>query len=130
MHTKLRQKATNNFEKVFFNLMNNEFFGKTMENVRNYRNNKIVTTERRRIYLASERNYHTTKFFTETLLAIEMKETQIIMNKPVYFGLSILDLSKTVIIYEFWYDYIKPKYDEKAKLLYGYRQLHWSYKSR
>ena len=51
MHTKLRQKATNNFEKVFFNLMNNEFFGKTMENVRNYRNNKIATTERRRIYL-------------------------------------------------------------------------------
>ena len=51
MHTKLRQKATNNFEKVFFNLMNNEFFGKTMENVRNHRNNKIATTERRRIYL-------------------------------------------------------------------------------
>ena len=119
MHTKLRQKATNNFEKVFFNLMNNEFFGKTMENVRNYRNNKIVTTERRRIYLVSEWNYHTTKFFTETLLAIDLKETQIIMNKPVYFGLSILDLRKTVIMYEFWYDYIKRKYDEKAKLLYG-----------
>ena len=76
-----------------------------------------LTTERRKKCLVSEPNYHATKFFTEILLAIEMRKTQILMNKLVYLGLSILDLSKTVI-YEFWYHYVKPKYGEKAKLCY------------
>ena len=97
--------------------MNNAVFGKTMENVRKHRDIKLVTTERRRNYLVSEPNYHTTKFFTENLLAIEMKKTEILMNKPVYLGLSILELSK-ILMYEFWYDYVKPKYGEKAKLCY------------
>ena len=101
MNTKRRQKAKNNFEKEFLKLMNNAVFGNTMENVRKYRDIKLVTTERRRKYLVSEPNYHTTKFFTENLLATEMKKTQILMNKPVYLGLSILDISKTVM-YEFW----------------------------
>ena len=72
-----------------------------MGNMRKYRTSKLVTTERRRNYLVSEPNFHTTKFFTENLLATEMRKTQILMNKPVYLGLSILDLSKTVM-YEFW----------------------------
>ena len=97
--------------------MNNAVFGKTMEKVRKHRNIKLVTPERRRNYLVSEPNYHTTKFFTENLLAIEMRKTQILMNKPVYLGLSILDLSKTVM-YEFWYDYVKPNYGENAKFCY------------
>ena len=97
--------------------MNNVVFGKTMENARKHRNIKLVTTERRKNYLVLEPNYHTTRFFKENLLAIEMGKTQILMNKPVYLGLSILDLSKTVI-YEFWYDYVKPKYGENAKLCY------------
>ena len=92
---------------------------KTMENVRKHKNIELVTTERRRKYLVSEPNYHSTKFFTENLLAIEMRKTQIVMNKPVYLGLSILDLNKTVM-YEFWYDYVKPKYGENAKLCYMY----------
>ena len=65
--------------------------------------------ERRRNYLVSEPNYHTKKFFTQNLLAIQMRKTQMLMNKPVYLGFSTLDLSKTVM-YEFWYDYVKPKY--------------------
>ena len=97
MNTKLRQKAKNNFEKDFFKLINNLVFGKTMENMRKRRNIKLVTTERRRNYLVSEPNYHTTKFFTENLLPIEMRKTQIAMNKPVYLGLPVLDLSKTVM---------------------------------
>ena len=97
--------------------MNNAVFGKTVENVRKHRNIKLVTTERRRNYLVAEPNYHTTKFFTENLSAIEMRKTQIIMKKPVYLGLSILDLSKTVM-YEFWYGYVKLKYGENAKLCY------------
>ena len=100
MNTNFRQKAKNNFEKDFFKLMNNAVFGKTMENVRKHRNIKLVTTERRRNYLVSEPNFHTTKFFTEDLLAIEMRKTQILVSKPVYSGLSIFDLIKTVI-YEF-----------------------------
>ena len=97
--------------------MNNAVFGKTIGNVRKHRNIKLVTTERRKNYLVSEPYFHTTNFFTENLLAIEMRKTQILMNKPVYLGLSILDLSKTVM-YEFWYDYVKPKYRENAKLCY------------
>ena len=76
--TKLRRIAINNFEKDFFKLMNNAVFGKTMENVRNieeHRNIKLVTTERRRNYLVSEPNYHTTKFFTESSLEIKMRKT-------------------------------------------------------
>ena len=97
--------------------MNNVVFGKIMENVRKHRNIKLVATEKRRNYLVSEPNFHTTKFFTENLLAMEMKKTQIIMNKPTYLGLSILDLSKTVM-YEFQYDYVKPEKVENAKLCY------------
>ena len=97
--------------------MNNAVFGKTMENVRKNRDIKLVTTERRRNYLVSEPNYRTTKFFTEHLIAIEMKKTETLINKYVYLRLPILELSKT-LMYEFWYDYVKPKYGEKAKLCY------------
>ena len=97
--------------------MNNAVFRKTMENVRKYRDIKPVTTEKRRNYLVSEPNYHTAKFFTENLLAIEMKKLQILMNKPVCLGLSILGLSKTVM-HEFWYNYVNPKYGDNAKLCY------------
>ena len=97
--------------------MNNSVFGKTMENVRKHRYIKLVTTEKRRIKLVSEPNYDTTKQFSEKLLAIERKKAKVKMNKPVYLGVSILDISKT-LMYEFWYDYIKPKYNSKAKLCY------------
>ena len=76
-NTKLRQKAKNNLEKDFLKLMNNAFFGKTIENVRKHRNIKLVTTEMTRNYLVSEPNSHTTKFFTENLLAVEMRKSQI-----------------------------------------------------
>ena len=117
MNTKLRRKAENNFEKNFFKLMNNTVFGKTVENLRKHRNIKLVTTERTRSYLVSEPDFHTTKFFTETLLVIEVRKTQIIMNKPIYLGLLILDLSKSVM-YKVWYDYVKLKYGKNAKLCY------------
>ena len=85
--------------------------------MRKHRNIKLVTTERRRNYLVSEPNFHTTKFFTENILAREMRKTQILVNKPVYLGLSILDLSKTGM-YEFSDDYKKLKYGENARLCY------------
>ena len=95
-------------------MINDVGIGKTVENVRKYRNIKLVTIERTRNYFVSEPIYHTTKFFTENLLATEMKKTQILINKPVYLGLSILDLSK-IVMYVYSYDYVKPKYGEKAK---------------
>ena len=109
MNTKLRKKAKDDFEKDFSKLMNNSVFGKTMENVRKHRDIKLLTTERRRNYLLSAPNYHTTKFFAENLVAIEMRKSQILINKLAYLGLSILDLSKNVV-YEFWYDHLKQKY--------------------
>ena len=75
--------------------MNKAILGKPMENVRQHRNTKLVDTESRRNFLVSEPNYHTTKFFTKNLLAMEMRKPQILMNKHGYLGLSILDLSKT-----------------------------------
>ena len=80
-----------------FKLMNDVVFVKTMENERKDRNIKLVTTETRRNYLVSEPNYHTSKFLTKNLLAIEMRKTQTLLNKLVYLGLSIFDLSKTVM---------------------------------
>ena len=100
MNTKLRKEAKNEFEKDFFKLMNNSVFGKTMENVRKHRDIKLVTTEEKRSKLVSEPNYHTTKYFSENLLAIEMKKTKVKMNKLVYLGISILDISK-MLMYEF-----------------------------
>ena len=117
INTDLTKKAKKDFEKDFFKLMNNSVFEKTMENMTKQRDIKLVTTEGRRKYLVSELNYHTTKFFTENLLAIEMKKTQILMNKPVYLGISILELSK-ILMYVFWYNYVKLKCGEKAKLCY------------
>ena len=114
MNTKLRTEAKNDFEKDFFKLMNNSDLGKTKENVRNYRDIKLVTTNQRRNKLVSEPNYHTTKHFSENVLAIEMSTAKVILNKPIYLGQAILDISKT-LMYGFWYDYIKPKYGGKAK---------------
>ena len=117
MNTELRKKAKNDFEKDFFKLMNNAVFGKTMENVRKHRDIKLVTTDKRRNKLVSEPNYHAIRCFSENLLAIEMKKTKIKMNKPNYLGLSILEISK-ILMYEFWYEYMKPKYDHNVKLCY------------
>ena len=115
MNTRLRKEAKSEFEKDFFKLMNNSVFGKAMENVRKHGDIKLVTIKEKRIKLVSESNYHTTMHFSENFLAIEMKKTKVKMNKPVYLRMSILDISKT-LMYEFWYDYIKPKYGDRAKL--------------
>ena len=117
MNTELRKKAKNNFEKEFFKLMNNAVFGKTMKNVRNHRDITLVKTDKRRNQLASEPNYNAINWFSEKLLAIEMKKTKVEINKSVYLGMPILDISKT-LLYESWYDYTKPKYDDNVKLCY------------
>ena len=117
MNTELRKKTKNDLEKDFFKLMNISVFGKTMENVRKHRDIKLLTTEKRRHKLVSEPHYHTTKYFSENLIAIEMKKTKVKTNKPIYLGASILDISKTLMC-KFWYDYLKPKYNDVVKLCY------------
>ena len=117
MNTKLRIEEKNDFEKDVFKLMNNSVFRKSMKNVRKHRDIKLVIADKRRNHLASEPNYHTPKYFSESLTTIEMKKTKVKMNKPIYLGMSILDVSKT-LLYEFCYDYIKPKYQDRAKLCY------------
>ena len=117
MNTKLRKLAKNDFEKDLFKLMNNSVFGKTMENIRKHREIKLVTTDKKRSKLVSEPNYHTISVISEYLSIIEMKKTKVKMNKPIYLGLSILEISKT-LMYEFWYDYMKPKYNNDVKLCY------------
>ena len=117
-NTNLRTQAKNNFEKDFFKLMNNSVFGKTMENIRNRVNVKLVNTEERLKKLTAKPNLKSPpKIFSENLVSVHLKKTSLIMNKPVYLGMCILDLSKT-IMYDFHYQYIKPKYGEKAKLLF------------
>ena len=95
LNTNYSKKAKNEFEKDFFKLMINSVYGKTMEDKRILRDIELVTTEKRRSILVSKPNYHTTKHFSENLLAIEMKKTKKIKNKSLYLGQIILDISKT-----------------------------------
>ena len=117
MNNELRNIAKNDFEKDFFKLMNNTVFGKTMENVRKHRDIKLVTTDRKRSKLVSEPNYHTINCISENSSIIEMKRTKVKMNKPIYLGFSKLEISK-ILMYEFWYDYMKLKYGYNVKLCY------------
>ena len=116
-NTELRKNALNDFEKDFFKLMNYAVFGKTMENVRKHQDIKLVKTYHRRNKLVPEPNYHTMKLNNDNLAIIEMRKVKIKMNKPIYLGLSILDISK-ITMYEFWYDYVKNKYDSRGNLCY------------
>ena len=113
----LRTQAKNNFEKDFFKLMNNAVFGKTMENIRNRVNIKLVNTGEKFKKLVAKPNYESRIIFNENLVSVHMKKTSLTMNKPVYLGMCILDLSKT-LMFDFHYKYIKPKYGDRAKLLF------------
>ena len=117
MNTELRKVAKDDFEKDLFKLMNNSVFGKTMENIRKYRDIKLVATDKKRKKLVSEPNYHTINYISEDLSIIEMNKTKVKMNKLIYLGLTILEISK-ILMYEFWYDYMKPKCNDNVKLCY------------
>ncbi|XP_065675836.1 uncharacterized protein LOC136092044 [Hydra vulgaris] len=117
LNTYLRTKATNEFEKGFFKLMNNSVFGKTMENIENRVDVRLITNRDEAVKLASRPNYKSRTIFDENLIAIHMKRTKLMYNKPIYLGMCILELSKT-LMYEFHYDYIKNKYADRAKLLF------------
>ena len=117
MNTGLRKVAENDFKKDFFKLKNNSVFGKTMENIRKHRDIKLVKTNKKISKLVSEPNYHTINYISEDLSIIEINKARVKMNKPIYLGLSILDISK-ILMYEFWYDHRKLKYKDNVKLCY------------
>ena len=91
--------------------------GKTMQNVRSEKDTKLVTTDAQRNKLVSQPNFYSSKWFSNNLLEIGMKKVKVKMNKPIYLGMSILDISK-IPMYEFWYDYLRPKYKENLQLCY------------
>ena len=117
LNTELRKNAKNEFEKDFYKLKINSINDKTVQNDRKHRDIKLVTREAKRNKLASEPNYHSTKYISKHLLVMEMKKTEVKINKPIYLGQAVLDLSKT-LMFEFCYDYLKPMYGDKIRLCY------------
>ena len=116
-NTQLRTKATNDFKKDFYKLMNNSVFGKTMESVRKHRNIKLVTSKEAYLKTLMKPNFKSGVPYGENLMVCEMGTVKVVMNKPVYLSQEILDLSR-IIRYEFHYDYMVPEYGERLNLCY------------
>ena len=116
-NTEKRKHAKNSFEKDFFKLMNNSVFSKTMENLRKRVDIRLVTDEKKLDKLTSKPTYVSSKIFNENLMAVHKIKEALILNRPAYVGMCILDLSKT-LMYDFHYGYIKRMYGNKAKLLF------------
>ena len=116
-NAQLRTKITNDFEKDFFKLMNNAVFGKMMENIRKHRNIKLVTNKESYLRTVMKLNFKSGVLFGENLMGCEMGKIKVVMNKPVYLGQAILDLGK-IVMYEFHYNYMVPKYGENFTLCY------------
>ncbi|XP_066905881.1 uncharacterized protein [Halyomorpha halys] len=117
LNTEMRTKATNDFEKDFYKLMNNSVFGKTMENIRNRKYIKLLTDPVKYTKYVSKPNYEHTTIFSENLVAVHMKKIKVKFDKPIYIGMSILDISK-IKMYDFHYNVMKPKYGENIDLCY------------
>ena len=110
-NTEMRKDAKNSFEKDFFKLMNNSVFGKTMENLRKRTNIELVTNEKRLLKLTAKPTYVSNKIFDENLVGVHTKKERLLLDKPSYVGMCILDLSKT-LMYDFHYNYIRKKYTD------------------
>ena len=117
LNTRLRKETRNEFEKDFFKLMNNSVFGKTMENIRDHKDMKLVTSDKKYQKYVMKPNFKDGHPFSKHLFAAKMGKREITMNKPVYLGQAILDVSK-MLMYEFHYSYMRPKYGSKVKLCY------------
>jgi hypothetical protein len=116
-NTEKRKAAKNEFEKDFWKLMNNSVFGKTMENLRKRVDVKLVNSDKRLRKLACQPSFKAFKIFNEDLAAVHMRKRKLCLNRPIYVGFSILDMSK-VLMYNFHYGYIQTKYEDRAKLLF------------
>ena len=118
LNTNMRKNAKNDFEKDFFKLMNNSIYGKTLENVRNRIEFKLVSNERQASNLTNKPTFKSRTIFSEDLVGIHMKKTKVILNKPIFLGQTILDLSK-YLMYDFHYNFmIKKVKPENLELLF------------
>ena len=117
MNTRLRKDATNEFEKDFFKMKNDSVFGKTMENIRNHKDMRLVTNKKKYRKLVMKPNFKGGRKFSENLMGVEIGKSKRKMKKPVYLGQAILDLSK-LVMYEFHYEYMLPRYGDKVQLCY------------
>ena len=109
-NTQKRMAAVNKFEKDFFKLMNNSAFGKTMENLRNRIDVKLLNNAEKYLKWVSRPNFVSQKIFDETFVAIHMKKVTLTLIKPIYVGFIVLELSKT-LMYDWHYNYFKKKFD-------------------
>ena len=116
-NTEKRKNSKNAFKKDFFKLMNNSVYGKTMENLHKRVDVRLITNEMKLLKMASKPTYVSSKIFNENLVAVHKIKETLTLNRPAYVGMSILDLSKT-LMYDFHYNYIKNKYGNKARLLF------------
>ena len=116
-NTQKHASAKNAFEKDFFKLMNNSVYGKTCENLRKRVDVRLVTDQNKLSKVASKPTYVNSKIFTEDLVAVHKIKETLKLDRPAYVGMCILDLSKT-LMYDFHYNYIKKRYNNKAKLLF------------
>ena len=119
LNTKLRigaKQSGNHFEVDFFKLLNNSVFGKTLENIRNRVDIRLISSDKLAQELVAKPNYDRCTIFDQNLIAVDMKKTKLYFNKPVNLGMRIFDLSKS-LMYDFHYNYIKTKYGDNAKLL-------------
>ena len=118
MNTEFRKQAKNDFEKNFYKLMNNSVFGKTMENLRKRTDIKIVRSdEKEKIRkLTANPLYAGFQLFSNNLSGIRRRKEKLVLNKPVYVGMTILDNSK-ILMYDFYYNKLKRQYGEKCELI-------------
>ena len=117
LNTEERKKAQDEFGKDFYKLMNNSVFGKTMENIRERVDIKLVQTEAELLKLTSKPTLKTITRFSDNLIACHMKRVRLKFDKPIYIGMAVLDISKT-LMYDFHYSTIKDRYHDKAQLLF------------
>lgn len=116
-NTTMRKTAKNEFEKDFFKLMNNSVFGKTMENLRKRVDIQLVHNKKRLLKLSAKPGFKSFQIFNNDLASVELSKQKLILNRPIYVGFSILDLSK-VLMYDFHYNYIKKRYEDCASLCF------------
>ena len=116
-NTRMRKRATSDFEKDFFKLMVNSVFGKTMENLRNRMNVELVNTAERIKKLCAKPTFKTFKIFNEDLTAVHMTKIKLVLNKPIYVGFVVLDNSK-ILMYDYHYNHIKKIHGDRAMLLF------------
>ncbi|XP_036140462.1 uncharacterized protein LOC118644854 [Monomorium pharaonis] len=120
LNTRFRTLAKNDFEKNLYKLMNNAVFGKTMENVRNHVDVKLLTKWVGRYgaeTMIAKPNFHSRSVFAENLIAVELRKLEVKLYKPIYVGMCILDISKTCL-YEFHHEYMLPLYRDKCRVMY------------